>query len=205
MKLHIIITILLFFQFSWSQPGGRGGPQKRPGMIPHGAIHLRPFPVITNASEYKVYLLVEIIYDIMQFTLENGIYNAAIETEVIFKEENSKEVFSKIWESQCQLLDYGTTNRRDQFFLTYDSLMLPPGKYKISFRYQDLKGKQKKSMDLNFQLPQIGGIFAASPLFLDPNVKKKLPILGGILQPLATFGQIPLNKDIQIQSRKSTL
>ncbi|NOQ96847.1 MAG: GWxTD domain-containing protein [Calditrichae bacterium] len=198
MKSQIFIIILLVIQFAWSQPGERGGSRDRRSLIPHGAIRLRPYPVIASTSEYKVYLLVEIIYDVMQFTLENDIYHAAIETEFIFKEEDSKEVFSKIWESQCQLPDYETTNRRNQFFLTYDSLMLPPGKYKITFRYQDLKGKQKSSMDLNFQLPEIGNIYAALPLFLNADTENELPILGNIPQPLATLTHVPLNKSLQI-------
>jgi GWxTD domain-containing protein len=188
----------MIFQSGWSQRQDQPRPRGKRGLIPHGTIHLRPYPVIANANQYKVFLLAEIIYDLMQFTLENEIYHASIETEFIFKEENSKEIFSKIWESQCELSDFETTNRRDQFFLTYDSLFLPAGNYNVEFRYQDLKGKQKNSTELKFYLPEIGSIYAAPPLFLNRGTEKILPTLGNITQPLATLSRIPLNKPLQL-------
>ncbi|UCF65808.1 MAG: GWxTD domain-containing protein [bacterium] len=199
MKKAIIAIILVhLLQTGWPQPSGRRGPGGREGMVPPQAIHLRPFPVVVNDSEYKVYLLTDVMYDVMQFTLENDLYQAEFQTEITFKEEKSNQVFSRIWNSICQLPNFEITNRRDRFFLTYDSLLLPPGKYQVTLRYQDLKGKQKSTLSLNFHLPERRDIFVASPLFLESEGLKNLPILGQIPKPLATFSKVPFNRDIQI-------
>jgi len=197
-KILTVIILLHLLQIVWAQPGGRSGPGGRREMVPPQALHLRPFPVVANDSEYKVYLLTDVMYDVMQFTLEDEIYQAEFQTEIIFKEEKSNKVFSQIWNSVCKLPNYEITNRRDRFFLTYDSLMLPPGKYQITLRYQDLKGKQKSTLNLNFQLPERNDIFAASPLFLESGGQKYIPILGLIPKPLATFSKVPFNRDVQL-------
>jgi GWxTD domain-containing protein len=196
MRLIPFISILLLISILWSQPGYRGPSQGRANYGMQKPFNVRPFPVLISENEYRVYLFVELMHDILQFTFDKNTYQAKFETELIFTEEKTKATFSQIWQSQFSLADYGETNSRQKFFLTYDSLTLPPGNYDVSFRYQDLQGKQNIPFEFKFQLPSMKKITIASPLFvnLDRPLETMIPNLE--YRPIASFSQISFNENI---------
>jgi GWxTD domain-containing protein len=196
MRLLPIISILLLISTLWSQPGYRGPARGGTKLGMQQPFRIRPFPVLISDSEYRVYLFVELMYDILQFTVDKNVYQANFETELIFADEKTDATFSQIWESSFSLTNYTLTNSRQKFFLTFDSLNLPPGNYDVSFRYQDLQGKQNIPFKFKLQLPEKKKITVSSPLFVNLDESVNLAIPGLEYRPIATFSQISFNQKI---------
>jgi GWxTD domain-containing protein len=195
MRLKPVICLLVFLATLWSQPGYQGPARDndKSGIQP---VRIRPFPVLKTDNEYRVYLLVELMYDVLQFTFNNEYYRANFETELIFIDNKTQAKYSQIWASDFRLSDFEITNSRQNYYLTLDSLDLPPSEYNVSFRYQDLQGKQKIPFEFKFHLPQKKNITTTSPLFVDLNTYMNFSIPDLKYRPLATFSQIPFNKKI---------
>jgi GWxTD domain-containing protein len=129
-------------------------------------ILVKPFPVVHDNSNYKIYFLIEVMYDFLQFTRQNDEYFANFQIELTFTDKNTKQTYVKIWDSKCELRSFRETNRWDKYFFTLDSLIIPAGSYNTLVKYHDLQAKRKSNIRFSYSLPPIEGIFAASPLYL---------------------------------------
>lgn len=171
--------------------------QKRQGLSGLGPVHLLPYPVARSDNHFNVYLLVDVMYDLLQFTLENGQYKANFQMEISFKNQDTKQIYSRIWESSFILSQFEDTNRRDRFHFTADSIIVTPGNYEISYKYQDLQGKQKLNGSMKISLPQIGQIYAPEGIFLDLTNPGFQPFWLFMNRPLAQPKQIPFNRQLK--------
>ena len=75
----------------------------------------RVYPVAIDQNQFKLYLLTDIVYDFMQFTLQENKYYAKIELEVNLKNQKTEQIFSKTWRSFLEVLDFKETNVRNKF------------------------------------------------------------------------------------------
>jgi GWxTD domain-containing protein len=213
MRTILFSLLCLSLQIAYGQPDpteyqssplthGKHPPQGSPVLI-------RPYPISYANNQFKIIIFVDLVYDMLQFTLKDEEYLASFDTEIIFLEKKSRQLYSKVWPSTFSVKDYELTNRRDRFFLTWDSLNIPPGEYEITFKYQDLQGKQKFQTKLNFSLPVAKDLYAPSPLFM-ADYREDEPVLPFLpARPLASWGQLPFNEKLKmllnIHSTQDTL
>jgi GWxTD domain-containing protein len=197
-----ILLVLLSISALGQAPFNRqqSDEQKRQGFSGQGPVHFRPYPVARPDSNFNVYLLVEVMYDLLQFTLDNGQYKANFQMEIVFKNQDTKQVYSRIWESSFLLSGFEDTNRRDKFYFTVDSMIITPGNFDISYKYQDLQGKQELNGALKISLPQIGRAYAPAGIFLDPTYFEFQPFWLFKDKPLAQLKQIPFNHQLKFFS-----
>lgn len=203
MRFVSIFTLLFFLSASFAQvdpPISETMPKMKEGIPFSGipGVRVRPYPYAYVNNQFKVYVLVEIMYDVLQFIFKNQEYQAHFRNEIIFREKKSKESYAKIWSSSFSVKDFESTNRRDKFFLSWDSLTIPPGKYQVTFSYQDLQGKQKFQTTMNVNLPTVKNLFSPTPLFMvdDDMEGPRLSVFPA--RPLASWGQLPFNKNIKM-------
>jgi len=202
MRITLLFLFGLLLQMASGQPDHSEYPPSPTGSgkqpPPGGPVLVRPYPISYSDNQFKVIIIVELVYDAMQFILKDNEYLASFDTEIIFLEKKSRQTYSKVWPSTFAVKDYDLTNRRDQFFLTWDTLTMPSGEYEVTFKYQDLQGKQKFQNKLNFSLPALKDLYAASPLFMVDfrDHESVLPFFPA--RPLASWGQLPFNEKIKM-------
>jgi len=203
MRFISIFTLLFFLSDTFAQvdsPISETMPRMKGGIpfsgIPGVRVRLYPYAFVNN--QFKVYVLAEIMYDVLQFTFKNQEYQAHFGNEVIFREEKSKESYAKVWSSSFSVKDFESTNRRDKFFLSWDSLTIPPGKYQVTFSHQDLQGKQKFQTTLNVNWPTFKNLFSPAPLFMVDEEGEELKLSAFPARPIASWGQLPFNKNIKM-------
>ncbi len=169
----IILVALVVLQFAKAQPAykevytitNRQG-DKITRLMP---VLVRAYPVAVDSNRIKVYYLVDVQYDFLQFTLQNTKYMANWETEVNLADEKNNAVSSTIREDTLFLNDFKSTNRRDRYILSVDSQVVKPGRYLLQFKYSDLQGRQKLAYNLRLNLLTSPPLYAAPPLLTDPS------------------------------------
>lgn len=203
MQFIFIFSLLGFLSTTFAQvdPPFSETMPKMKGGVPLGGmpgVRVRPYPYAYINNQFKLYLLVEIVYDFLQFTYRNQEYQANFNNEIIFREEKTKESFAKVWSSSFSVKDFESTNRRDKFILSWDSLSAPPGKYQVLFSYQDMQGKQKFQTNMNINLPIVKNLFLPTPLFMVDYEPEELRLASFPARPIASWGQLPFNKNIKM-------
>lgn len=209
--LFFLLCLVLQIAYGQTDPSGYPSPSMAQGKHPPqgGPVLVRPYPISYANNQFKIIIIVDLVYDMLQFTLKDDEYLASFDTEIIFLEKKSRQTYSKVWPSTFSVKDYELTNRRDKLFLTWDSLTIPPGEYEITFKYQDLQGKQKFQTKLNFSLLAVKDLQAPSPLFMVDfrDDEPVLPLLPA--RPLASWGQLPFNEKLKmllnVHSTRDTL
>ncbi len=202
MRFRILIILLLntaiaFAQRSYTEVAYI--PNSVHGKIPYlNHLLVRPYPMAINDDQYKVYFFVEIMYDYLQFVVDEEKFTSKYQVEVNLINEDSKEKHSQLWNSTFSLADFHETNRRDRYHLTLDSINIPPGKYDINLNYKDLQGKQQNEVRLKLNLEPIKNIYASSPIFLiktddDNQFYGMLP-----QRPLALRNHVPFNQPLSV-------
>lgn len=202
MKKLAFFLILLFFQTAFSQKeyhqlnrpqGDLLGQRKK--IAP---VLIRAYPVAVDSSNYRVYLISETVYDFLQFTRQGDDFVARVQFEATLISEKSKDIYSAIWSDKILVERFKDTNRRDKFFLSLDSLLLPAGKYTLTFQYQDLQGKQRQKYRLKLRLKRPGAFYASPPLFCDLSPETVSPVSAFPYRPLAAREFVPFNTPIGI-------
>lgn len=128
----------------------------------------RTYPVYRGANLYRVYLLVEVQNDFLQFILKEGRFEADMELEAVITGRGNNFRESRIWRSTAIARRYEDTNRRDLFHLTVDSVDLKPGKYQILLKYSDRNARRRMNRKIRIALLPLKGSFQSPPLFLYP-------------------------------------
>ncbi len=136
-------------------------------------ILFRAYPVALGENQYKLYLMADIMYDYLQFTLRNAGYTANFRIQVDLVNEKSNAVYSRTWESTLLISDFEKTNSREDFFLTTDSISLPAGNYHLKLIYQDLQGDQHRQYALKILLPERRNFYASPPVFCDSSQNRQ--------------------------------
>ncbi len=205
MGCRVAIFLLLFFHTlfcgqNYKQvvyqrtPFGNSIPQIFPVLF-------RPYPIWLSPDRYRLYLLTEIMYDYLQFTYRENRFVAKFEMEVALTGKGADAVHSRTWQATFPLEDFRETNRRDKFFLTLDSLDVPPGSYRVTVKYRDLQGEQQTSFELNMHLRQVKKFYASPPLFCDlsDSVHTGIPFLP--YRPMVLRDRLPFNKKMGLYLR----
>ena len=131
-------------------------------------IRYRMFPVLLPDGTYQVYFLVEIQYDIMAFVFQDSVYKANVEIEVAITNKKTGHAVIRDWRSSFSVNDYETTNRKDLYFLTIDSLQMAPGNYQFIIKYRDLNGDVRWRKKNTLQLRSHPKQYISPLLFLYP-------------------------------------
>jgi GWxTD domain-containing protein len=202
MKVKIFLLILLLISFSQAQPEYSevflyqgSSKDKIPYLSP---ILFRSYPIAQNINQFKVYFIVEVMYDFIQFTYNENEYTAKYQIDINLVDNKSKQVFSKNWSNSFHLMNFTETNSRNKFHLSVDSLLIPPGKYNVTINYNDLQGKQKQTLTTNLKLSPIKDSYFPPPLFSD--ISEEYPRIEYSIfhRPLALEKHIPFNKQVKI-------
>jgi GWxTD domain-containing protein len=202
MRIISLIIIILYLHIAYGQPDFSTFPSQSMAKGKYspqgGPILVKPYPLSYANNQFKMLILVELVYDMLQFTFKDDEYWASFDTEIIFQEKKSRQTYTKVWPSTFSLKDYDLTNRGDRFFLTWDSLFIPPGEYQLTFEYRDLQGKQKFHNNMNLTLPAVKNLYAPSPLFMVDSEKDESLPLPFPARPLASWGKLPFNQKIKM-------
>ncbi len=201
MKKHLFFVFLLsilisLFFINISYPQKSFG-QKRPGRWQNekfSPVKFRAYPMALNNNQYKVYLLVEVVYDFLQFTYRQENYTAKIQLEANLIHTKNNKVYSRIWNGQLSLDEFKLTNRRDKFFLAYDSLLISSGRYAVKLTYRDMQGAQKKLLDFKIYLPEITDRYISPPLYCDLSSKNRSAISILPAEPMALRENLFFNR-----------
>jgi GWxTD domain-containing protein len=161
-------------------------------------ILFRAYPVATSENQYRLYLVADIMYDFMQFTLQGKEYRSECQIETFLKNKDSGKTFNKTWVSSLNLTNFDETNHRDKFFLMMDSLQVPTGPYELTVNYRDLQGEQKKKIDLKLHLPETKKFYASPPLFCVIGDSGADNFHAFPHRPLAMREHLPFNKKLGI-------
>lgn len=201
MQIRIIYLILLNLTLLFAQsPLNEVGyiSDRSNNKIPYlNHILIQPYPCVINQNKYKVYFLVDVMYDFLQFVKEEDFYSASFQIEVNLRNEETKESHKILWKSSLSVYSFSETNRRDKYHFSVDSIEITPGEYNIQIEYQDLQGKQNNISNLKLFLKPITGMYVAKPLFLVINDNhQSYGILPG--RPLVLQNNIPFNLPLKL-------
>ncbi len=192
-SILLSLTQYILAQGSYKQVYQQTGPfgEKIDRYMP---IVFRIYPTVNDQNHYKVYLLSDIVYDYLQFILDDSHYKSEAQFEVNFIDAKNHQVFSRTWQFQITVNNYKETNRRDKFLFTYDSLIVPAGNYNVHVNYQDLKGQQHQKFNFKIQLLPIKNFYASPPIFcdLEDNEAQYPPLFPR--RPIALREYLPFNK-----------
>jgi GWxTD domain-containing protein len=161
-------------------------------------ILIRPYPISTEGGNYKLYFLVEIMYDVMQFVRQEGKYTANFQIELNLTHTNSNRLYSKLWQTEFTLDNFSETNSRHQYLLTTESVIVPAGDFRTVVTYQDFRAKRKISYRLNINLPPSRDIYASSPLFISTAEPERADTSLFPARPLALFSHLPFNTPLNV-------
>jgi GWxTD domain-containing protein len=202
MRIIPLLILGLYLHIAYGQPDPSMFPSQPMAEGKHptqgGPILVKPYPLSYANNQFKMLIIVELVYDMLQFTFKDEEYLASFDTEIIFQEKKSRQTYAKVWSSTFSLKDFELTNSRDRFFLTWDSLFIPPGQYQFTFKYRDRQGKQNFQTNMNFTLPIVKNLYAPSPLFMIDSEEDEPVPLPFPAKPLASWGQLPFNKKIKM-------
>lgn len=202
MQFRILIILLLSIAIAFAQryySEVAHIPNSVHGKIPYlNHVLVRPYPMAINDDQYKVYFFVEIMYDYLQFVVDEEKYTSRYQVEVNLINEDSKETHSRSWNSIVSLADFHETNKRDRYHLTLDSINIPPGRYDINLNYKDLQGKQQNQVRLKLNLEPIKNMHASLPIFLH-KIDDDNQFYGMLPQrPLALRNHVPFNQSLSV-------
>jgi GWxTD domain-containing protein len=176
-------------------------PQKMPVLV-------RYCPVYLGNSLYRVYFLVEVKYQFLQFLYNDGTYEASGESEFNITNTNKGDLRAKIFQAEVQVDSYDQTNRADLYHLAIDSLDIPEGNYEVNFKYHDANSQGRQIIfEFPLELPHIKGFYVSPPLFIEPETvsswqEKHMPFK---LTALEEYWDFNRNMGIQINVWNSDL
>lgn len=166
-------------------------PRKMPVLV-------RTYPVYQGSDTFRVYFLIEIQYDFLQFVHTGNGYKAAAEFEINIKNTKTNQFQADIFEAQFKESDYRTTNSKDQFHFALDSMDVGPGSYEIIIKYRDLNGDgNKQSITFNISLKPTDQFYASPVVFTYPD--KKIAVGSFDVQPSALREYWDFNRNLGIQ------
>jgi len=161
-------------------------------------IFVRDYPVYLGNNQFRLYFPVEIQYDFLQFVLRDGTYQAGAELEIVLKKEGTDGIQNVIWKTQTHTTTFDSTNRRDVYHFTIDSLSVSAGKYEILLKYRDINGGQRYAARLKIRLPEVKNRYVSPPLFLYPGRTVKPSFRGITFQPSALREYWNFNQDVKL-------
>ncbi len=194
----LIVTVhFLFGSDQYQQVRERRGPRGR-AESRFNPVQFRAYPAARSDSSYRVYFITDVMYDYLQFTLEDDNYRADFQISVDVISKNSTAVYSQIWETGFLLQEFDLTNRRDLFHLSVDSLDIPPGRYKIEVNYRDLQASRRQEFALDFFLPDVKSFYASPPLFCDRSLSGQEYPAAFPARPLAFREHLFFNRPLSL-------
>ena len=169
-------------------------------MIHKTPILIRTYPVYQGNQIYRLFFLIELQHDFLQYIYNNEKYTANTEFEINITNNSTNKLQSKILTSEFIINDFETTNRKDLFHFTMDSLDVHPGKYDVVLKYRDINGKGTQHI-FRFQihLPEVDKFYASPIIFTYPNKDFTLDPENFNTQPSALRSYWNFNKKLGIQ------
>ena len=99
----------------------------------------------TNPGQSRIYIYLKTAFDELTFVREDSLYKASYEVSVVIKDKDDFQVDGKMWQEEVVADQYGKTNSRRLFSITYEKFDLPPGEYKLSIGFTDLETNKTKT------------------------------------------------------------
>lgn len=166
-------------------------PRKVPVLV-------RTYPVYQGSDTFRVFFLIEIQYDFLQFVHIDNSYQAAAEFEINVKNTKTNQFKAGIFQTQFTESNYRTTNRRDRFHFALDSMDVNPGNYEIIIKFRDLNGDgNKQSISFKILLNDVDQFYASPVLFTYPD--RNVAVGPFATQPSALREYWDFNRNLGIQ------
>ncbi len=134
-------------------------------VVQKSPILFRAFPLQLTSQLYRVYLVVELQYDFMQFFETNHSYQARVQLEAIFHDPAQGITRNRIWNVYTQTESFDSTNLKNTYRVTVDSITLPPGSYRIQLMYRDLNSNRTLQLNTQLVIRNATKVFYPLPLF----------------------------------------
>ncbi len=204
MKFRFVLPLTIFlilgsleqgFAQFHQQPAKIGRKEGQKDATP---VLFRAYPVMETPQRFKVYLIANVVYDLMQFVVENKEYHAACEFEALFTCTDTKKIYSRLWKSEAVVANYRTTNRRDLYHVSIDSITLPPGEYVIQLDYRDLNGRIRFQQKFSINMEPPAGDYFAPPLLLEMRPGEESLSVPFPYRPLAMISTLPFNRQLGV-------
>ncbi len=196
-RLHILPFFLLLFLVLhplFAQP-----PRHPRGEHPDKApLFFRAFPVALGNNQYKLYFFSDIIYDYLTFIKKEDGYQARFRMEVYLENQKTHRVYSASWKDEVFVKEFAETNRRNRFFLSCDSVTVPPGKYKLTYLFRDLQVHIQFKKMFKVDLPKIQALHPSPPLWCLPGQLENCQTLRLPCRPQAITKDLPFNTPFQL-------
>lgn len=169
-------------------------------MIWKSPVLVRTYPIYLDNQTYRIYFLIEIQYDFLQYLYNDEEYTADTEFEINITNRSTNQLQSRILKSKFYVDDFKTTNRKDLFHFTLDSLEISSGRYEVTFKYRDVNGKGTQHIyKFDIHLPEVDQFNASSVLFCYPGKQYKGEKEIFNTQPSALRSYWDFNKELGIQ------
>lgn len=170
------------------------------GMVHKMPVLIRTYPVYQGNQTYRLFFLVELQYDFLQYIYEGEKYTANTEFEINITNTSTNQLQSKILKSEFFLKDFEKTNRKDLFHFTMDSLDIQPGRYDVIFKYRDINGKGTQHIyKFQIHLPEVDKFYASPILFTYPGKNFSVDPVIFNSQPSALRSYWDFDQDLGIQ------
>jgi GWxTD domain-containing protein len=93
--------------------------------------------VVNNPGLSRLNVLLEIVYDNLQFVKDKDGYKAGYEISVIVQDKSGEQVDGKTWSESLNANSFNETNKQNRYSLANHSFDVEPGKYKVIVKLQD--------------------------------------------------------------------
>jgi len=149
-----------------------------------------------NPELERLDVVVDVIYDVLQFVREDSFFTASIELNLSLLKEKGELLSRKVKYFDAKVANYEKTNSRHDYLNGSFTLETSPGKYKIVMVLTDRESRRHTSIERSFTIEKtVVGQFGVSDLLLSKSTEidpaKRMPIYptahGKIQDPSSTL------------------
>jgi len=197
-RLQVLLIVMLSVLYALASPQHSPRSHLRNDLPKNAPLFFRAFSVARADNQYQLYFFSDIIYDYLTFIKQPEGYQARFRMEVYLENQKTHQVYSASWKDTINVRDFSETNRRDRFFLSCDSVVVPAGKYKLTYLFRDLQVEIQFKKMFKVDLPKIKPLQPSPPLWCLPGVLRNCQSLHLPCRPRAITGDLPFNQPFQL-------
>jgi len=179
--LLLIINTFLFSQIEYSRKKNNGQ------LLPNFSIDLATYKS-KDSTKSKLDVFIKVPYSNIQFLKEGKSYRAKYTVTVtLFDEEGEDLKEEKLWNESIVTKNFKQTSSITSYNISYKTILVEPGKYKIVCTVEDLESKKTSSFDRiitirNFQESlTVSDIVLVSQFVETNNGKKIIPNISNLV------------------------
>ncbi len=127
----------------------------------------------TIPNKTRVDVFVQVPYSIISFIKKDDGFHGGFDITLTFMDEGKNNIiFERNWKEKVSSEDFSNTLSKSNFFLTYKSYDLPPGKYFLKCVVEDSDSRRISSKELPLNVRQITDSLGMSDVMLISEIVK---------------------------------